>query len=62
MSRAVMSLREATATAVRLGFHIRYRGGEIVFSHPKAGRILRVNSRRKDAPRILMLVIDRVSK
>jgi hypothetical protein len=39
-----------------------HRTGEIVFRHPDAPRRLRVNGRRKDAPRLLTSMLRQVVK
>ena len=61
---AVLSLRDAerefcalggTATPVR-------RAGETDYAHPALRKVLRVNARRKDAPRTLLSAINRLRR
>jgi hypothetical protein len=41
---------------------IAYRTGEAVYAHPKLDRRVRINSRRKDTPRILTACAQLVLK
>ena len=58
------NLRDVTAAFRALGgsvCNIR-RTGEDIYSHPAAERTVRVNSRRKDAPRALSQMIVKIGR
>lgn len=60
-----LSLRDALALAIRLGFEVRNRRrhGEIVVGHSVWARpALVINSRRKDSPRTLVRVLRRATE
>lgn len=58
------NLRDALKRARELGFQVEevFRTGELRFSHPQFARTFRVNSRRKDASRVLTMRIRQVEK
>lgn len=58
------NLRETIKEARSLGVEIRQRHGtgEIVFHHPSWGRVITVNRRRKDAPKLLQAFVRRLHK
>jgi len=60
-----LSMKDATALAQELGFHVRsIEGtGELLFQHDRIGpQRLRVNLRRKDSPQALIVWLRRVEK
>lgn len=58
-----MSLRVAVIVARQLGWRVEpiRRTGELGFWDPSTGRRMRVNGRRKDAPRVLRCALQRVA-
>lgn len=62
MTLSGWNLRDALAFARRLGceIHCPRRTGELRVSHPSQRRSVRVNARRKDAPRELTTFLRRV--
>ena len=61
--RGVMNLHEALALAAKLGCEVSpvRRTGEVLVSHGALGRV-RVNNRRKDAPRALLTLLARLGR
>lgn len=58
-----MNLRDAVRLAKKLGCGVektRRNGGEWMFRHPAVDCPLKVNARRKDAPRSLIVFLKRV--
>lgn len=58
-----MNLRDAVRLGQKLGCRVektRRNGGEWMFRHPAADRPMKVNARRKDAPRSLIVFLKRV--
>lgn len=60
--RPGMNLSDATRLWRAAGGSVEpvRRTGELCFRHPAAGRRLRVNGRRKDAPRLLTSLLRQV--
>jgi hypothetical protein len=59
-----IALRDAIREAEGLGFTVSRlnRTGELAFAHPSLPKPLKVNSRRKDVGRILVVALRRVAK
>lgn len=57
-----MSLRKALYIAQQMDCRVNCRcgTGELIISHPEMGKRIRVNARRKDAPRSLTKFLMRV--
>ena len=58
-----LTLREALRLALNLGCTVeQVRGtGEVRVSHPMQSRTVRLNSRRHDAPKVLMVLLRRAA-
>lgn len=58
------NLRQALRSARSLGCRVRCprRTGEVLVSHPAVPGSVRVNARRKDAPRALTGLLDEVCR
>lgn len=56
-------LRDAIPLAQSLGFSVRWFNatGELEFAHPTIARRLRINSRRKDVPRTVVVALRRIA-
>lgn len=59
--RGVPSSKFLVEEAKRLGAKWKYHGGEVMLQDPRGGKWLRVNCRRKDAPRRLIQFIQQMS-
>jgi hypothetical protein len=58
------SMREALKEAEELGCEVKLlrRTGEYMISHPDFERRLRINGRRKDTPRVVNAMLDKLAK
>lgn len=54
--------RDALALADQLGVRRYWSGGDIVMMHPLWRRRLKINGRRKDTPRTLVVALRRLEK
>jgi hypothetical protein len=62
--KAGISLRKACSVARQLDCRVRgvRRTGELLVSHPRLQKMIRVNARRKDRPRSLLVTLRQVAK
>ena len=61
MTAHIPTLRRALSAARALGFTVARvpHTGELRVSDPRGGPSVRLNARRKDAPRALLILLDR---
>ena len=60
MSQPTYSLKKMVAEAERLGCRITLKAGEVLILPPAGGTTLRLNRRKKDAPLVLMKLVEKL--